>query len=73
MVLRGHLDEPQVGVLDRVVRPVMPEPQAPGVGARSPPHDLVAETDPEQRPAVVDDRARQRDLRCEPRRIPRAG
>ncbi len=57
VVLGGDLDQTEVDVVDRVVRAVMPEPEAAGVGAGGPPDDLVAEADAEQRPAVVDDRA----------------
>ena len=57
VVLGGHLDQPHLEVADRVVRAVVPEPEAGRVRARGPPHDLVAEADAEQRPAVVDDRA----------------
>ena len=43
------------------------------VGARGPADDLVTEADAEQRPAVVDDRLRQRDRGLESCRIARAG
>ena len=56
-----------------MVRPVVPEAQASRVGAGRAPHDLVTEADPEQGPSVVDDGARQRDLRLQPRRITRPG
>ena len=62
VVLGRHLDQPQLEVLDRVVGAVVPEPQPRRVRARGAADDLVAEADPEQRPAVVDDGARQRDL-----------
>ena len=61
--------QPELEVVDRVVRAVVAEAQPARVGAGGPADDLVAEADPEQRPAVVDDRARQRDLRLEPGRI----
>ncbi len=35
--------------LDRMVRPVMPEPEAPRLGAGRPADDLVAEADAEER------------------------
>ena len=73
VVLRGHLDEPELEVADRVVRAVVAEPQARRLGARRPPDDLVAEADPEQRPAVVDDRSGERDLGLEPGRIAGTG
>ena len=72
VVLGGHLDESELHVLDRVVGPVMAEPQPAGVGAGGPADDLVPEADPQQRPPVVDDRAGQGDLGLEPRRVARA-
>ena len=57
VVLGGHLDEPQLDVLDRVVGAVVAEPQPARVGAGGPADDLVAEADPQQRPPVVDDGA----------------
>ncbi len=45
-----------------MVGPVVAEPQPARLGAGRPRHDLVAEADPEQRPAVVDDGAGQGDL-----------
>ena len=62
VVLGGDLDEPEVDVLDRVVRPVVPEPQPARLGTGGPAHDLVAEADAQQRPAVVDDGAGEGDL-----------
>ena len=73
VVLGGDLDEPELEVLDRVVGAVVAEPEAARVGAGGPPDDLVAEADPEQRPAVVDDRAGQRDLRLEAGRVAGTG
>ena len=73
VVLGGHLDHAQLLVVDRVVRPVVPEPEARRVGPRRPPDDLVAEADAEQRPPVVDDRLRQRDRAVESSRIPGPG
>ena len=63
---------PELDVVDRVVRPVVAEPQPGRVGASGPRDDLVTEADPEQRPAVVDDRPRQRDRSVESCRIARA-
>ena len=71
VVLGRDLDEPEVDVLDRVVRAVMAEPEPARLGAGGPPDDLVAEADAQQRPAVVDDRAGERDLGLEARRIAR--
>ena len=65
VVLRGHLDQPHLEVLDRVVGAVMPEAEPASCRRPRPGHDLVAEADPEQRPAVVDDRAGQRHLLLE--------
>ncbi len=70
MVLGGHLDEVELEVADRVVRAVVPEPQTGRLGARRPRDDLVAETDAEQRAAVVDDRLRERDGAVEAGGIP---
>ena len=70
VVLGGHLDEPAVHVADRMVRPVMAEPQPAGVGPRRAAHDLVTEADPEQRPAVGDGRPGQRHRPGEPGWIP---
>ena len=70
VVLGGDLDEPELEVLDRVVRAVMPEPEARRLGAGGPPDDLVPEADPEQRAAVVDDRLRERDRPVEAGWIP---
>ena len=64
---------PRVDVADRVVRPVMAEPQPARLGAGRPGHDLVAEADPEQRPTVVDRGPGQRDRPGEPRRVARPG
>ena len=69
VVLGGHLDEPEVDVADRVVRPVVPEPEPGRLGAGRSSDDLVAEADPEQRPPVLDDRPRQCDRTVEPRRV----
>ena len=63
VVLGGDLDEPESDVVDRVVRAVVPEPQAARLGAGGAADDLVAEADAEQRPPVVDDRPRERDRR----------
>ena len=63
---------PVLEVLDRVVRAVVAEAQAGRLGAGGAADDLVAEADAEQRPAVVDDRPRQRDRTVEPGRIARA-
>ena len=71
VVLGGHLDEPEVDVADRVVRPVMAEPQPGRLGAGRPRDDLVAQADPQQRPAVLDDRPGQRDGTVQPCRIAR--
>ena len=49
----------------------MAEPEAGRLGAGGPADDLVAEADPEQRPAIVDDGAGERDLGLEPGRIAR--
>jgi hypothetical protein len=73
VVLRGHLDEPQVDVLDGVVGPVMAEPQASGVGPAGPCHDLVPEADAQERPTVVDDRSSEGDLGLEAGRIAGTG
>ena len=73
VVLGGHLDEAEFEVLDRMVRAVMPEPEAPRVGAGRATHDLVAEADAQERPAVVDDRAGERDLGFEAGRVAGAG
>ena len=73
VVLGRDLDHAGVEVADRVVRPVVAEPQARRLGARRSADDLMAEADPEQRPAVVDDRPRQRDGAVEPGRIPGPG
>ena len=72
VVLGGHLDDAQLHVVDRMVRPVVSEPEPGRVRARSPADDLVTEADAEQRPAVVDDRLRQGDGAVESSRIPRA-
>ena len=72
VVLGGHLDEPELEVVDRVVRAVVAEAQARRLGAGRARDDLVAEADPEQRPAVVDDRLRERDRAVESSRIARA-
>src|SRR5439155_24153365 len=42
---------------NRVVRAVVAESQPRRLGARCPRDDLVPEADPEERPAIVDDRA----------------
>ncbi len=47
----------------------MAEPQPPRVGPGGTTHDLVTEADPEQRPPVVDDGARKRDMGYEPCRV----
>ena len=73
VVLRRDLDQAHLEVLDRVVRPVVAEAQASRVGTRRAPDDLVAEADPQQGPAVVDDGARQRDLCLQARRIAWSG
>jgi hypothetical protein len=62
-----------VDVADRVVRPVMAEPEAGRLGAGGTGHDLVAQADPEQRPAVLDHRAGQRDGPVETGGIARPG
>ena len=54
VVLGRDLDAARVEVLDRVVRAVVAEAQAARLGAGGAADDLVAEADPEQRPAVVD-------------------
>ncbi len=56
-----------------MVRSVMPEPETGRLGAGGAGHDLVAEADPEQRPAVVDDRAGEPDRALEPGRIAGTG
>ena len=71
MVLGRHLDEPEVDVLDRVVRAVVAEAQPGRLGAGGTRHDLVPEADPEQRPAVLDHGPRERDGAFESRRITR--
>ena len=63
---------PELDVVDRMVRPVVSEPEPGRVRARRPTDDLVAEADAEQRPAVVDDRLRQGHGAVESSRIPRA-
>ena len=73
VVLGRHLDPAGVDVADRVVRPVMAEPEPARLGAGRPPDDLVAEADPEERAAVGDRRPRQRDRTGEPRRVARPG
>ena len=69
MVLRRDLDQAKVEVLDRVVGPVMAEPQAARLGTSRARHDLVSEADPEQRSPVLDDGAGQRDLGLESGRV----
>ena len=70
VVLGSHLDHAQLLVVDRMVRPVVSEPQPGRVRARRPADDLVTEADAEQRPAVVDDRLRQGHGAIESSRIP---
>ena len=67
VVLGGDLDQAELDVLDRG-SPRGGRTAAASVGAGGAADDLVTEADPEQRPAVVDDRAGERDLRLEPRR-----
>jgi len=73
MVLRGHLDEARVEVADGVVRPVVSKTKTPRLGAGRSTDDLVAETDPEQRPPIPDRRLREGNGTCEPRRVARSG
>ena len=73
VVLGRHLDEPELEVLDGMIGTVMAEAQASGVGAGRAPHDLVAEADPQQGPAVGDDRPGEGDLGLEPGWIARSG
>ncbi len=56
-----------------MVRPVVTEPEPPRVGAGGPPDDLVAEADPEERPAVRDRGAGEGNRSIEPGRIARSG
>ena len=73
VVLGRDLDQPELEVADRVVRAVVAEPEPRRLGARGPSDDLVSQADPEQRPAVVDDRLRQRHGSVQAGRIPGAG
>ena len=73
VVLGRHLDQAQLDVPDGVVRPVMAEPEAPGLRSGGARHDLVAQADPQQRAAVGDHLARQRDRAGEPRRVAGTG
>ena len=66
MILRRHLHDAGIDVAHRMIRAVMAEPQATRFRTRGAADDLVTKADPEQRPAVVDDRARQRDRAVEP-------
>ena len=52
---------------------MMPEPEPPRVGARRARDDLVPEADPQQRPAVLDDRPCEGDGAGEPRRVAGTG
>ena len=73
VVLGRHLDPSELEVLDRVVRPVVAEPEPARLGACGAGDDLVPEADPEERPPVGDHGAGERDLCRQPRRIARPG
>ena len=72
VVLGGHLDEAAVDVADGVVGAVVAEAQAARLGAGRPADDLVAEADPEQRPAVGDRRPGEGDRAVQPGRVARS-
>ncbi len=56
VVLGRDLHPSGAQVLHRMVRAVMPEAQAARLGARGAGHDLVAQADAQERPAIGDDR-----------------
>ena len=69
VVLGGHLHQARVEVPDGMVGAVMAEPEAAGLGAGRATHDLVAEADPQQRPAGLDRGPGEGDLRLESGRV----
>ena len=73
VVLRRDLNAPGAEVLDRVIGAVMAKAQPAGLGAGGPAHDLVAQADAQQRPAVGDGRSRQGHRSVESRRIAGSG
>jgi hypothetical protein len=73
VVLRRDLDVDRVEIANRVVRPVMPEPEAARLRARRAAHDLMPETDAQQRPAVGDHGPRERDGSRQPCRVTGSG
>src|SRR5204862_4475151 len=72
VILGRHLDDPEFGVLDWMVRPVVTEPESGRIRTRRPADDLMTKTDAEQGSPVVDDRLCQGDGTVESSRIPRA-